>query len=195
MNIKYWRKFKKILIIFSSILGVLIPIACFFLIPSLNIFIEPLSKFGVSSKTKYLWLFFTQIISILLYINNLNIISEISESINSLQLSILKYINIISIISLSMAGIINMNFRYPHLIFATIFFLFYTAFIFWFGVYNIRYNLKVALFSIITSLLILSSTLSIKMGYGYGIFEIIFITSIIIWNIRMSFFTNQSTKI
>ena len=187
MYIEYWKKFKKHLILFSSILGILIPIACFFLLP-LDIFEEPLSKFGVSEKTKYLWLSFTQIIAILLYINNINVIYDIYNSISKFQFKILKYINIISILSLSLTGIINMNIKYPHLIFATIFFFFYTAFIFWWGVFNIKYNLKIALFSIIISLLILSSTISIKMGYGYGIFEIIFILSIIIWNISISFY-------
>lgn len=92
MDIGYWKKFKKHLILFSSILGILIPIACFFILP-LDIFVEPLSKFGVSEETKYLWLSFTQIIAILLYINNVNAISEIYNSISAFQYKILKYTN------------------------------------------------------------------------------------------------------
>lgn len=184
MNIGYWKKFKKHFMIISTLLGIFIPIYCVFLIPTWDISIEPLSKFGVSTETKHLWFFFTQVIALLLYVNNTNAIDHMLNS-NIFHVKILKWINIISISSLSLSGLINMNFVYTHLLFAVIFFLFYTAFIFWWGVFNIKYDLKKAFFSIFISLLILISTYTIQMGYGYGVFEAIFILSIIIWNIKV----------
>lgn len=185
MNIRDWRKFKKHLMVVSTLIGIFIPIICFFLLPQWDISIEPLSKFGISNETKYLWLVFNQVIALLLFINNLNAIDHMRNEINLFKLKILKHINIISIFSLSLSGFINMNYVYTHLIFACMFFFFYTAFIFWWGVFNIKYHLKKAVFSIIISLLILSSTYTLHMGYGYGVFEVIFILSIIIWNIKI----------
>lgn len=187
MDIRHWKRFKRHLILLSTILGIFIPILCIYLIPEWNVYAEPLSKFGISKETKYLWLAFIQVIAGLLYVNNTGIITQITEKIGNIRKKILQIINLISITSLSLSGFITMDIRYPHLIFAIIFFLFYTAFIFWWGVFNIKYNLKIAAFSIITSLLILVSTWTIKMGYGYGVFEIVFIISIIVWNIRVSF--------
>lgn len=185
MNIRDWKRFKKHLMVISTFIGIFIPIICFFLIPQWDISIEPLSKFGISDETKYLWLAFNQIIALLLFVNNINAIDHMVGEINLFKLKVLKYINIISIFSLSLSGFINMNHTYTHLVFATMFFLFYTAFIFWWGVFNIRYHLKKAIFSIVIALIILSSTYTLQMGYGYGIFEAIFIVSIIIWNIKI----------
>jgi len=78
-----------------------------------------------------------------------------------------------------------MNVKYIHLGSAAIFFLSYTGLIFWWGVFNIKYNLKIATISIITSILIILSSLS-TINFGYGPFEITFIGLIIYWNLKIS---------
>jgi len=87
-----------------------------------------------------------------------------------MQLKMLKTINVITTLSLSLTGFIDMSFGKPHLIFAISFFVSYTTFIFWWGAFNIKYNLKNAIFS---------------MGMGYGVFEVFFIVAVIIWNIKI----------
>jgi hypothetical protein len=183
MNNKFWKSLKRNLSILTALIGVTIPIFCFYLLPNINILFDPLSRFGIEPQTKFIWLCFMQIIAILLYfINKINII-KISENISPIQNLILNSLNIISSLSLSLTGLITMEIRLFHLGLATIFFLSYTGFIFWWGYLNIKYNLKIAIFSIISSIFIMSSSFITAFGYGYGMFEIIFITSIILWNI------------
>jgi len=185
MNKKYWIIFKKNLIIVSSIIGIIIPIICFYLLPDLNILLDPLSKFGIAKETWLIWDLFIQIIATLLYLSGVNSINKIKENITSLQYKILNIVNIISSVSLSLTGFIPMNIKYIHLGFATIFFLSYTGFIFWWGVLNIKYNLKTAIISIITAILIFLSSLS-TIKFGYGMFELTFIGLIIYWNLKIS---------
>lgn len=75
-----WKVVKKYVTWFSIFLGILIPLTCFYLLP-VNIILEPLSKFGIAEETKYLWNFFLQIISILLFINNYNLIKDFEEKL------------------------------------------------------------------------------------------------------------------
>lgn len=183
-NNKYWKNFKNNLSIVSSIIGIMIPIICFYLLPNVNILLDPLSKFGVAKETWLLWLLFIQITSILLYFSNLNIIKKIKDDITIIQFRTLEIINIISSVSLSFTGFIPMDIKYIHLGFAAIFFLSYTGFIFWWGVFNIKYNMKIAIISIITSMLIIISSFS-TLQFGYGIFELSFIILICYWNLKV----------
>lgn len=183
MNNKFWKSLKKNLSILTAIIGVSIPIFCFYLLPNINILFDPLSKFGIEQETKFIWLCFMQIIAVLLYINNINNINRIIESINPIQKITLTSLNVISSVSLSLTGFITMDIRLFHLGLATIFFLSYTSFIFWWGYLNIKYNLKIAIFSILSALFIMTSSFITAFGYGYGMFEVIFISSIILWNI------------
>ena len=187
MNNHYWKVFKKNLIILTAIIGVIIPIICFYLLPSLNILLEPLSKFGIASETKYIWNGFLISLSLMLYLTNDNLIDNIEDKITNIQYKLLTAVNIISSLGLSLTGLIDMKSKLLHLGFATIFFLAYTAFIFWWGFLNIKYDLKKAILSIATSILIiLSSIVTIKgLHFGYGMFELVFITLIIIWNIKV----------
>ena len=184
MNNKYWKNFKNNLAIISSIIGIIIPIICFYLLPNINILLDPLSTFGVAKETWLLWLIFIQIISVLLYFSNLSSINKIKDDIKSIEFTILKFINIISSVSLSLTGFIPMNVRYIHLGFAAIFFLSYTAFIFWWGVLNIKYNLKIAIISIITSIIIILTSFT-TIIFGYGLFELTFILLICYWNLKI----------
>lgn len=183
MNSKFWKTLKKNIAILTAIIGILVPIFCFYMFPNINILFDPLSKFGIQKETKSIWLCFMQIISVLLYFINIDHINKIKENINNIQSLILNSLNIISSLSLSLTGFVTMDIRLFHLGFATIFFLSYTSFIFWWGFLNIKYNLKIAALSIISSLFIIFSSFITTLGYGYGIFEVIFITSIIFWNI------------
>ena len=177
-----WKKVKGYVTWISIIIGIIIPFICFCLLP-VNIILEPLSKFGISEQTKYLWNFFLQLISILLFVNNTNLISDLEERyLTTKLLDLLKYV--ISG-SLSLTGFITMDIRELHLSFAAIFFLSYTAFIFWYGFLHIKYELKNAIFSMVTSILIIISSFS-TLFMGYGPFEIFFIFSIIFFNIKMN---------
>ncbi len=185
---EYWSKFRKYLYIISSFIGILIPIFCFYLLPNINILSEPLSKFGIAEETRFIWMFFLQILSLLLYLSNLNSIEKIQKNINTFELTILTTINIISSVSLSLTGLIDMSIKYIHLGFAGVFFLAYTGFIFWWGFLNIKHNLKDAILSISISILILLSFFIIVkyMSFGYGISEVIFIILITYWNHKIS---------
>jgi hypothetical protein len=185
---EYWKHFKKNLYIFSSIIGILIPIFCYYLLPNINILYEPLSKFGIAKETRFIWMGFMQILAVLLYLNNLNNIEKIHKNINTFELTILTVINIVASISLSLTGLIDMSIKYVHLGFAGIFFLAYTGFIFWWGFLNIKHNLRDAILSISISLLILLSFFIIVeyMTFGYGVSEVIFIILITYWNHKIS---------
>jgi len=185
MNSKFWKNLKKDLSILTAIVGIAVPIFCFYIIPDINILFDPLSKFGIEKETKLIWMWFIQIIALLLYINNTNHIDKIKHYLNNIQSLVLKSLNIISSLFLSLTGFITMDIRLFHLGFATIFFLTYTGFIFWWGFVNIKYNLKNTIISISSALFIILSSFITTFGYGYGIFELFFISSIIFWNISI----------
>jgi hypothetical protein len=187
MTNRYWKILKRNLIVLTAIIGITIPIFCFYLLPDINILLEPLSKFGVVKETKFLWNSFLVILSLLLYLTNDNLREDIETKITKFQIKMLNMLNSISSIALAFTGLVDMHSRVVHLSFATIFFFAYTGYIFWWGFLNIKYDLKKALISMIISILIiLSSIISIKfMSFGYGVFELIFITLIITWNIKV----------
>lgn len=54
MTNRYWKIFKKNLTVITAIIGITIPIFCFYLVPDINILLEPLSKFGVAKESKFL---------------------------------------------------------------------------------------------------------------------------------------------
>ena len=166
--------YRKYIEYFSIIVGIFIPIVCFLLLPKMNILFEPLSTFGISDETYLLWFVFIQIISINLFLLNY----DRSKCLP------LKTLNALSTVSLSMLGIINMNIRYLHNTLAIIFFLSYTAYIFWYGYSIISHNIRHSIISIIISIFIILSSIVSILGFnlGYGIFEVIFILSIIFWN-------------
>jgi hypothetical membrane protein len=186
-NNHYWKIFKKNLTVITAIIGITIPIFCFYLVPDINILLDPLSKFGVARQSKFLWNGFLVILSLLLYLTNDNLRDDIKDKISSVRYKLLNLLNITSSIALTLTGLIDMDSRVPHLSFAAIFFLSYTGYIFWWGFCNIKYDLKKAIISIlISSLIMLSSIISIKyMNFGYGVFELIFITLIVTWNIKV----------
>lgn len=173
-----WKVVKKYVTWFSIFLGILIPLTCLYLLP-VNIILEPLSKFGIAKETKYLWNFFLQMISILLFINNNSLINDFEEKL--LTTKILHLLKIIISVSLSLTGFITMDIRYFHLSFAAIFFLSYTAFMFWYGFLHIKYNLRRSIFSMLISILVIISSFS-TLFIGYGPFEIFFISSIILFH-------------
>lgn len=187
MTNHYWKIFKKNLTVITAIIGITIPIFCFYLVPGINILLEPLSKFGVAKESRFLWNTFLIILSILLYLTNDTLRDDIKDKISIAQYKILNIFNSTSSIALILTGLIDMDSRVPHLSFAAIFFLTYTGYIFWWGFLNIKYDLKKAIISIaISSIIMISSIVSIKyMHFGYGVFELIFITSIVTWNIKV----------
>jgi hypothetical protein len=183
MDINKWKKIKKWVTFFSVFIGISIPIICFLLIDEINLLLEPLSKFGVNNRTKYLWNFFIFIISIIIFKKNKYLLIE--SNINDNFKIILNYFNISILISLILTGLIHMEYKLLHLSFATFFFLSYTGFIFWWGVSNIKLNFKESIFSFFISISIILSTFTfIFTEWGYGPFEIIFILLISIWNIK-----------
>lgn len=187
MTNRYWKILKKNLTVITAIIGITIPIFCFYLVPDINILLEPLSKFGVAKESRFLWNTFLVILSLLLYLTNDTLRDDIKDKISTLQYKLLNVLNSTSSIALVFTGLIDMDSRVMHLSFAAIFFLSYTGYIFWWGFCNIKYDLKKAIISIsISSLIMLSSIISIRyMHFGYGVFELIFITLIVMWNIKV----------
>lgn len=167
-------KFRQILSIISIIIGISVPVFCYIMIPKMDILYQPLSVFGITEQTKYLWFVFIQLLAMNLYFLNIKRSNNI----------VLNVLNFASSISLSLLGIIDMNVHFYHTLFAILFFVFYTCFIFWYGFGQIKKSIKTALKSMILAVFILLSAY-ISLGVlslGYGIFEIIFILSLVYWN-------------
>lgn len=167
-------RLRQVLSIISIIIGVFVPIICFILIPKMDILYEPLSIFGITEETKMLWFIFIQMLALNLYFLNI-------KRSNNL---VLKILNLASSISLSLLGFIDMNIHFYHTLFAILFFLFYTGFIFWYGFNQIKKSIKCAVKSIVLALFIgvFAYVSLILLKLGYGVFEIVFIIALIYWD-------------
>ena len=115
----YWKIFKKNLTVLTAIIGISIPIFCFYLVPDINILLEPLSKFGITKQTRFLWNGFLVVLSILLYLTNNNLREDIESNVTKFQFKILNVINSVSSTALALTGLVDMDSRIMHLSFAT----------------------------------------------------------------------------
>lgn len=166
------RLYKKV----SLILGFVIPIVCYLLLPDASLLSDPLSRFGIEPRTQTLWIVFNQLMSIaLLMIGNMA-----NEKFEGRRRKIMNTLLVFSCLNFSLSGMITMDIHIPHLTLAALFFLGYCAYMFWYGKFS---RLSVG---VICTILVLFPALAIGitpiMGISYGMFEVVFILSVIVFN-------------
>ena len=162
----------------SIIIGIAIPIICYYAIPNISILNDPLSRFGIEPETKFIWIAFNQLMSLAL----LSIGLESNEKIkNTLHKKILDWLLYLSLICFSLSGFITMDIKYLHLTLAGAFFLLYIGYIFWYGIF-----IKVKKVTIISSILVVLCVLALfptfMLPISYGSFEVVFVSSVIFWS-------------
>lgn len=175
----------------SIIIGIIIPILCYYAIPSINILNDPLSRFGIEPSTKFIWILFNQLMSLAL----LSIGMECNERItNKLQNKILKFLLYTSLACFSLSGFITMDIKYIHLTLAGLFFLLYIGYIFWYGIF-VRIKKITMLSMLLVSICVFALFPTFMLPISYGSFEVVFILSLIIWNYSMMRFNDTLDRI
>jgi hypothetical protein len=176
MNLMKLRKWIKIYKKGSLVLGFIIPIVCFLMLPDVSLLEDPLSRFGIEPRTQTLWIIFNQLMSIALLVMG----RSANEGFSGIKRRILDGLLIFSCMNFALSGFITMDMHIPHLTLATLFFLGYCAYMFWFGRFS---KLSV---SLICTILVLFPSLTIAitpfLGISYGLFEVVFILSVVIFN-------------
>ena len=99
----------------------------------------------------------------------------------------LKMLLISSSVSLFLIGTIPMDFEIYHKIPAFLFFFTYNLFVFLFGLFRSLKYLRRGMFSIFIGLSMLASLLLLLPFPSYGVFEIVYFSFILIWNIYFLF--------
>lgn len=178
------RKFtllKKAIIIYrklSLILGILIPIVCFLMIPDISIINDPLSRFGIEDNTRIIWIIFNILMAFALFSIGYESNKEIEDATKR---KMLNYLISFSSMFFALSGVITMDIKIPHLTLAGLFFLSYTAYIFWYGMFC-KYK-RLTLYSmILTCVTLVPAIPTFAMDISYGTFEVVFISVVVTWN-------------
>jgi hypothetical membrane protein len=172
-------------LIFSILLGILVPIYCWYQYPDFNPIHQPLSHFGVIEPTWLLWNSTLVFLSIGIF---LNAYTSLRYYFKKRRLRYpLKMLLISSSVSLFLIGTIPMDFEIYHKIPAFLFFFTYNLFVFLFGLFRSLKYLRRGMFSIFIGLSMLASLLLLLPFPSYGVFEIVYFSFILIWNIYFLF--------
>ena len=172
-------------LIFSIILGILVPLYCWYQYPDFNPVHQPLSHFGVIEPTWLLWNSTLVFLSIGIF---LNAYTSLRYYFKKRRLRYpLKMLLISSSVSLFLIGTIPMDFEIYHKIPAFLFFFTYNLFVFLFGLFRSLKYLRRGMFSIFIGLSMLASLLLLLPFPSYGVFEIVYFSFILIWNIYFLF--------
>ena len=176
---------RRAFLIFSIILGILVPIYCWYQYPDFNPVHQPLSHFGVIEPTWLLWNSTLVFLSIGIF---LNAYTSLRYYFKKRRLRYpLKMLLISSSVSLFLIGTIPMDFEIYHKIPAFLFFFTYNLFVFLFGLFRSLKYLRRGMFSIFIGLSMLASLLLLLPFPSYGVFEIVYFSFILIWNIYFLF--------
>ena len=100
-------------------------------------------------------------------------------------LRILRILLTVSFVSLFLTAVVPMNRYVLHRISASGFFLTYNFFVFFFGISRSLKYLRKGLLSIFIGALMLLSSLLLIPFPSYGVFEIVYILLIILWNANL----------
>jgi hypothetical membrane protein len=174
------KQLKEFYIKLTIVMAIIVPTACWFFFPDWNVFDGALSNFGLG-KTGHFWNSYLLATALGLYLNGITQINK--RYVDKLKRQILFSVLSISCYSLVLTALITMDIRLPHHIVAASFFFGYMFFIFLYGAFQMRSRLRKALFSVISSgLLIISSSLVFVFN-GLAIFEICFMAIITCWNL------------
>lgn len=175
----------------SIIIGILIPIICYMSIPNISILHDPLSRFGIEPDTKIVWIAFNQLMSLALL--SIGIESN-THIVNLFHRKILKWLLYISIACFSLSGFITMDIKYIHITLAGLFFMLYVGYIFWYGV--MLKNRRITILSmILVSLCVLAIFPTFMLPISYGSFEVVFVSSLIIWNYIMMRYNDSKISV
>ena len=176
---------RRAFLIFSILLGILVPIYCWYQYPDFNPIHQPLSHFGVIEPTWLLWNSTLVFLSIGIF---LNAYTSLRYYFKKRRLRYpLKMLLITSSVSLFLIGTIPMDFEIYHKIPAFLFFFTYNLFVFLFGLFRSLKYLRRGMFSIFIGLSMLASLLLLLPFPSYGVFEIVYFSFILIWNIYFLF--------
>jgi hypothetical membrane protein len=176
---------RRVFLIFSILLGILVPLYCWYQYPNFNPVHQPLSHFGVIEPTWLLWNSTLVFLSIGIF---LNAYTSLRYYFKKRRLRYpLKMLLISSSVSLFLIGTIPMDFEIYHKIPAFLFFFTYNLFVFLFGLFRSLKYLRRGMFSIFIGLSMLASLLLLLPFPSYGVFEIVYFSFILIWNIYFLF--------
>ena len=176
---------RRLFLIFSILLGILVPLYCWYQYPDFNPVHQPLSHFGVIEPTWLLWNSTLVFLSIGIF---LNAYTSLRYYFKKRRLRYpLKMLLISSSVSLFLIGTIPMDFEIYHKIPAFLFFFTYNLFVFLFGLFRSLKYLRRGMFSIFIGLSMLASLLLLLPFPSYGVFEIVYFSFILIWNIYFLF--------
>ena len=177
------KKIRRWYITFSILLGILAPLVFIYLNPSFDPRIHPISHFGILADTKLFFKISIMILSIALFWNGETITRKmIKKNTWKNKLYILL---LFASINLFLIGVIPMNWGLWHLLPAFFFFLFYTIFVFLFGIARSMSYVRKGFFSVFVAFLMLLTSLLINLFSSYGVAEIVYIFLIFLWNIIM----------
>ena len=188
---------RRVYLIFSIILGFLAPIYCWYLCPGFNPMEKPLSDFGIQEPTWLLWNSTLVILAIGIFLNAYTALRYYFKQRRFRYP--LKVLLIISSFSLFFTATIPMDYQVFHKIPAFLFFFSYNLFVFLFGLFRSLKYIRKGIFSAFIGLSMLFSLLLLLPFKSYGVFEIVYFTLILIWNIhflynRMKEEGNKSDK-
>ena len=193
MNRRNIKLLRRSFLIFCILLGVLAPFYCWYLLPGFNPMEKPLSDFGIQEPTWLLWNSTLVFLSIGIFLN----------AYTSLRFYFkkrryrypLKTLLLSSSLSLFFTGTIPMDYDVYHKIPAFLFFFSYNLFVFLFGLFRSLKYVRRGVFSIFVGLSMLASLLLLLPFPSYGVFEIVYFSLILVWNIYFLYVRMREDKI
>lgn len=193
MNRRNIKLLRRSFLIFCILLGVIVPLYCWMKYPNFNPVHQPLSHFGVIEPTWLLWNSTLVFLSIGIFLN----------AYTSLRFYFkkrryrypLKTLLLSSSLSLFFTGTIPMDYELYHQIPAFLFFFTYNLFVFLFGLFRSLKYVRRGVFSIFVGLSMLASLLLLLPFPSYGVFEIVYFSLILVWNIYFLYTRIKEDKI
>ena len=188
MNHKQIKLLRRTFLIFCIALGILTPLYCWYRYPDFNPIHQPLSRFGVIEPTWLLWNSTLVFLSIGIFLNAYTALRYYFKKRRFRYP--LKMLLLSSSVSLFLTGTIPMDFEIYHKIPAFLFFFTYNLFIFLFGLFRSLKYFRRGIFSMFIGLSMLLSLLFLPVFTkfpSYGVFEIVYFSLILIWNIYFLF--------
>jgi hypothetical membrane protein len=179
LDLEKIRKIKRHWIKTSFVLALIIPFIAGLVIKDWSIYTNALSDFGTHPASAGIWSVYLIIIAIGIWLHGMQ---KIEESYDGVRAHILYYIINIATTSLILTAFITETFRSLHAFVAGTFFISYMVFIFMYGFWQLKTNLKEGAPSIVAGLLLLLTTLLIIPFQGLAIFEIAYVVIIVAWN-------------
>jgi hypothetical membrane protein len=179
LDLEKIRKIKRHWIEISFMLALIIPFIASLVIKDWSIYGNALSDFGTHPGTAGIWSVYLIILAIGIWLHGMQ---KIEESYDGVKAHILYYIINVAATSLMLTAFITEIFRGLHGFVAGTFFISYMIFIFMYGFWQLKTNLKEGAPSVVAGLLLLLTSLLIIPFKGLAIFEIAYVVIIVAWN-------------